>query len=826
MRELKTNLELNIFNNNKDKQFSFVNKINFNGVVKTTKYFTFVSFNNQNMVSGWKIHLSPLLTNYYSVLKEVNNICENEKIDFKFISSINKYNLFTSKNISSSQFGKIITIYPNDTQQFIFLLNHFYRVFRNVQGMVIPSDHTFNNSTLINYRYGGFNPVEIIDEENDEKSYIFNGNGQLTEDVRKSYFVLPKGIKDPVDKSKASKLKKLYFTGKENKTKIIITKIIRKIASGNVYLGKVNGSHVIIKQAKLGALPESKFPHGTAILLKKNEGRFLKKIKAKYMPQYIDYFNLDNDYFLVESKIEGINLRKFSVKTSLMRPGEIQLQGHDIIKINKVFVNLIKIVNDLHQKDIVLGDISPDNFMVDKNNYVYFIDCETMHYSWQKQDYFDLANNVITKNIKASCSEFEKDNYKLGMTMFWVLTQKNKEINNNWRLINYYLNLLVRKYPQLKMSKDLILQLISPHIIKNNFESQNCNQFQMKIQKQLLDKIHFNGNFLTTPYVKSKLSLINGIAGILLYLNFKNMLNTQDKKRWSSYILAKYNKTQISSGLFFGKMGLAITLAKMGIIFEKNKPLQDLLYKLNVEKINFLSPNLANGISGLLLGFYILSNIDGYPDFRTIRYNLIKSLVRHHNVKENGIEYGKLGILLCISFLNRKDEIFKKYCKENAFLDIKDSIDKLTKQNIKNNTFVGIPENYEDKIIYPGLMVGGAGIILYYLFFDYNKFKMNTLLRLYDVPFLVNNGFSYGVAGFIFPILLGLRFNKFKDKDLKTAKKYLTYWQKYMLNNFINRNNYYGWSSDQGLNIHDDFGSGNTGILMVLNMLDEELKSF
>ena len=30
-----------------------------------------------------------------------------------------------------------------------------------------------------------------------------------------------------------------------------------------------------------------------------------------------------------------------------------------------------------------------------------------------------------------------------------------------------------------------------------------------------------------------------------------------------------------------------------------------------------------------------------------------------------------------------------------------------------------------------------------------------------------------------------------------------------------------GWSSDQGLNIHDDIGSGNAGILMVLEILSE-----
>lgn len=86
---------------------------------------------------------------------------------------------------------------------------------------------------------------------------------------------------------------------------------------------------------------------------------------------------------------------------------------------------------------------------------------------------------------------------------------------------------------------------------------------------------------------------------------------------------------------------------------------------------------------------------------------------------------------------------------------------------------------------------------------------------------MANNGISYGVAGFILPLLLGVKYKKFKGSNFQEAKKYLNYWEKYILHNFTVENNYYGWSSDQGFSVHDDIGSGNVGILAVLELLKE-----
>lgn len=376
MRELEKNLQ----NNYQAKTLlPFIKKINFLGETRRNGYFLNVNANSNITISGWKIHLSPLLADYLDVLRTVNKICWNRKINYKFIDTLEGYNLFTGKNIPSSQFGKIITIYPQNKKEFNDLLNIFYNLFHSIKGMMVPSDHIFKDSSLINYRYGGINPIIKITEVNDIESFIFNGNGELVKDERKPYFILPEGIKLPLEYDNKGISKKLIFKGKDNNKIIEIKKIIRRIATGNIYLGIVDGKEVIIKEAKYGALNSKQSLQGAAFLLKKNEKKILQKIHISNIPKYIDEFEINNNYFIVESKIDGINLRKLSSELSLMKPGNSIDHIQDIKRIKRVFNNLKQLVDAIHRSGYIIGDVSPDNFLVNSNDEVFLIDCETVH---------------------------------------------------------------------------------------------------------------------------------------------------------------------------------------------------------------------------------------------------------------------------------------------------------------------------------------------------------------------------------------------------------------------------------------------------------------
>lgn len=70
----------------------------------------------------------------------------------------------------------------------------------------------------------------------------------------------------------------------------------------------------------------------------------------KNIPKYIDYFMINNDYYLVESKIDGINLRKFSANLGLVRPGYSKDTVKNLKRIEIIFNNLRDFVEEFHDK--------------------------------------------------------------------------------------------------------------------------------------------------------------------------------------------------------------------------------------------------------------------------------------------------------------------------------------------------------------------------------------------------------------------------------------------------------------------------------------------
>lgn len=213
-----------------------------------------------------------------------------------------------------------------------------------------------------------------------------------------------------------------------------------------------------------------------------------------------------------------------------MKPGNSIDHIQDIKRIKRVFNNLKQLVDAIHRSGYIIGDVSPDNFLVNSNDEVFLIDCETVHSVAEKKSFFNLETEMFIKNIKSNISNYEKDNYKLGMSMFWILTQKNKEIQNNFEMIKYYLSLLSKKYPLLSSVSTMIINLIESKVKTKVVKKRSLTDIKNIVRKQLVAKSQTQSNFLTTQYAKSDLSFINGISGIIFYLNYKKILNTADKK--------------------------------------------------------------------------------------------------------------------------------------------------------------------------------------------------------------------------------------------------------------------------------------------------------
>ncbi|KRK07187.1 hypothetical protein FC52_GL001073 [Lactobacillus pasteurii DSM 23907 = CRBIP 24.76] len=825
MREITTNL--GIYKEFESQHaFSFINKVKFQGGISREGIFQYVNYGLNNKISGWKIHVSPLLSNFEVTLKVVNTICDKKKTSFKFIWSLEGYAVMTGKVVSPSQFGKIITIYPNNIDDFECILVELTDALKKFDGLKVPSDNSFRNSTIVHYRYGAINPIIEVDDDNTVRSYIVDNLGIKVEDVRRPYFFVPKNIMIPQfisgDTHNDLKNTSLVFIGDTYGKEIEVHKILRRLASGNIYLGKNKNTKVIIKMAKYGALSSREYPEGTQQLLKKNEKSNLLNTELSSilnLPDFIDDFYIGKDYFLAEKFVNGISLRDYSAKLGITKPKKI-VTTLDLQKVRMIFCNLKKLIKELHSRGYVFGDVSPDNFIVDDELNIHAIDIESVHKIGMGEPYLNLKTELFAPVSEEKFSELEADNYKLGMSMFWILTQKNQEVDKDPKLIKYYLNLIVNQYPSLKNMVNMILDLLSIDKTVADLEQDKIIQpAKDAIITSIIKKIECGtiADISTTNYIKSNLSLSYGIPGTLLYLNSIKKLNKEDRKRCRIWILEQYHKKLISQGLFFGKIGLACVLANLDCSYEENMPLVDLLIEYHREGLN-KDLSLANGISGIILGLEYLSRIKNYPNFSNIIEDLLLSIEENIDmVPESNLEYGDIGIGLTLEYL-----VSNGYMVRETLLDkVRNKIYNIYNESFVDGIFIGLNT---DGVVYPSLMTGGAGLVLYAMCTSDSRFLKNNFLDLYDVPFMANSGVNNGVAGFILPLIIGMKNRRISLTNRKRVRHILKYWQSYILTNFRSTKSELGWKADQGIDIKQDLGAGNLGIIFILDLLTEVLK--
>ncbi|ELA71761.1 hypothetical protein [Enterococcus faecium] len=103
---------------------------------------------------GFKIHLSANTNNAINIAKKFLNYNETKQLDFKIVSTLAKFDIQNTGALGYSQIGKLITIYPNDDDEFLYTLNELELIFKSDLSPEIPSDFRYMLSSVVNYRYG------------------------------------------------------------------------------------------------------------------------------------------------------------------------------------------------------------------------------------------------------------------------------------------------------------------------------------------------------------------------------------------------------------------------------------------------------------------------------------------------------------------------------------------------------------------------------------------------------------------------------------------------------------------------------------------------
>ncbi|MFC3899598.1 lanthionine synthetase LanC family protein [Aliicoccus persicus] len=800
---------------------------------------------------GWKIHLSPTLNYYDHVLEIVNNLSKEEGFDYKYVPNFNSYTFLSNKNTTSSQFGKYITIYPYNENQCDTLMSILYQLLNNIEGVQVPSDRPYKDSSFIHYRYGAISPYTYIDSFNSKDYYILDGYGNLVKDKRKSYFTLPLGIDDPFQSDKTlitNRLDELVIKNSKNDTSYTLEEIIRHSPTGNVYIGRDdNDRAIIIKEARKGAIPSLTLPKTRAKIARTNEFKFFKDNSETFknikLPQAYDIFEIEDSLFTVYEYLDGESLSSFLKTNPLKNPASsIEEKTQYKKSVLNIIESIGKFLIELHSKGLVFNDISDDNFMI-VNNTLYVTDGEGVALT-DDVEWSTFGTERFMYRKPKDLDGIQKDYYAFNQLIFYMIFNRTE---------GFYYD--VEFYEKLYLAEKFSLPQLFINILKENFifheEVLSNNQSSLKyflnnISRQNFSKVYENlkinqdNNLDKIDYIKTRMSeyytnllkckdleklkisdyndnvsLVYGLPGVYLVLKKLNLVpNLEDLVSPDEIIRLIRTSSNHSNnlGIVFGRMGHALFVQESGFSLGDNRELLDVVLKL--QEINNPNYDFASGISGIYVGVQLMKlNTTSNHIFRFLERTL-KSI--NWKISEfEGLSYGNIGVALSSSFMSNPDY-------DNIVTNVKADLNTVD----SDYKFSGLSYSYLKwpKIRSPYLFSGSAGLLLslvhiYHKFPEkYDSKMIQSILDSLDSESSYSTGIAFGMSGVCIS-LLALTTLPQNSENLKIhLKQMLNQKIHFIVSQFIENDKITGFLGDKLEGPKDDFGNGTLGVLYTLEL--------
>lgn len=610
---------------------------------------------------GWKIHVSCTLKNALDILNIVTETLIKEKVNFKYVKNTELLNIMYKKNFSRVGAGKFITIYPNNEEQFIELLEVLYFKLKDFEGPYVLSDRRYKDCAVLYYRYGGFKEIIRYDDEGKKEYLILDSDNEYIVDNRLAYYSPPKG-QDEIISYKAS-------NEQESPNDYVFKKALKFSNLGGVYLAEdINGENVIIKEARSYI---NYFPNGIMGTDRLKSEYNLLSFFSKHtnVPKALDFYKQWEHYFLVEEFIDGKTLYNFYMdETPIL---DVDFNGKKwneyLIKICDIFIQITDILECIHDYGYIYGDLSPNNVMITEDHKVYLIDLESsinINEINLASQTFEYTEEITSNNF------FQSDIYSIGLLLLSCLINRNRLYLLDESKIEDVIQQLFSNYTFPIELKELIYSLIdadhanrpSTKEIKENLSEikeilneleinviENNTSLKKKIDevkysvKPLLNGINsyreksLSDVYSTSDIIDNPYNFSNGLLGIA-YTKFKmNEVSSNDMQDIETVISeSKY----CPEGLYTGRSGIAWKLSEMGFLKDAEK-----IFPSTVTESSNLS--LYSGLAGIGLANIYFYNKTGKRHYKKNSIKIADYIIRNIDLcSDIGFKKGRTGISL------------------------------------------------------------------------------------------------------------------------------------------------------------------------------------
>lgn len=324
---------------------------------------------------GWKIHVSATLDNAERVLEAIWAYCVPRELPFKFMHGPRALLMRNSKYAPRAASGKFVTIYPRDESELELCCKELDGLIGGEEGPYILSDLRYGAGPLY-VRYGAFAAQYCLSEDGDVVPAITDDTGVLVPDRREPVFHVPSWLGLPDFLAPHLAARNATGTGE---LPYRIERVIHFSNGGGLYVGRDlrTDTQVVLKEARPHAGLDA---NGTdAVARLGREARMLRHLAdLPQVPRVHDEFVLGEHHFLVLEFIEGRPLNKLVVaKYPLIDPDATDDDRAAYARwARRILEQVESVVDEIHARDVVYGDLHLFNIMVRPDDTVVLVDFE------------------------------------------------------------------------------------------------------------------------------------------------------------------------------------------------------------------------------------------------------------------------------------------------------------------------------------------------------------------------------------------------------------------------------------------------------------------
>ncbi|MBB3856579.1 serine/threonine protein kinase [Xanthomonas arboricola] len=334
---------------------------------------------------GFKLHVAP---DYARIAEQVDKVLEvliELGASFKIVADDFLVELTNSKNFPRTASGKFVTIYPVDDAHFERLANALTSAMHGFNGPYILTDRRVPGSDVVFYRYGGLRSIVGSTEDGRAKHLIRSPDGELVEDRRDPWFFLPPWVPDPFEGKHPAPLQNAS-DDPALQGRFEVESALHFSNSGGVYKAKDrhDGQTVVLKEARPRCGLRSGGAEGRvdAQQALAREFEILRRLEdLGCAPKPIQLFQEWEHLFLAQELIDCPTWQSYFAREEIFLgpfvKGWCRVESF-LQVLPQIVRNAVEMLRRVHANGVVLGDLSPNNIMVNPDDFtIRIIDVES-----------------------------------------------------------------------------------------------------------------------------------------------------------------------------------------------------------------------------------------------------------------------------------------------------------------------------------------------------------------------------------------------------------------------------------------------------------------